>query len=1348
MEGSQDDKAAAPETVTHKLTNRAVEQEMKKSYIDYAMSVIVSRALPDVRDGLKPVHRRILYAMHDMGLTSSKRYMKSARVVGECFVAGTRILTERGLVNIEEVRRGEIVYTQRGKSKVDELYVMPKRKLLKVTLENGMNLTLTPSQKLKVMTPGLGYEWKDARDLTSDDVLVIRAAYPDLPYIELPPFQGKQMILNEDLAYLFGHFLSDGWYEDYNGRFCFVSASPRTIERVQKCLMSIFGYKAWINGKTEWIIGADGATWESVISQIRVNRKGLNDYIASVFGVDSSWKAPTKRIPEQFFHSPRSVLYALLSGLIDGDGHVHKNRNVIEYATVSERLGVDIHLILQHLGIMASKYRQVRKADASTMHRINGRLTIHNFDTISIEVKGRFSKLLGHMLDLADEEKSERLRRIVQSQNKPSEKDDIPYIGEIAFAELTSHHLGSGWYEDIDGRKFRSGITYPGGCKIRYSSDLHQKRLGRTQLTDWGICDKLHRIGSGLAPLIDEVIQSNLYFQHVKRIAQADEELETYDLHVEGDHEFVANGVLAHNCLGKYHPHGDTAVYDSLVRMAQDFSLRYTLVDGQGNFGSVDGDEPAAMRYTECRMDKIADEMLADIDKETIEFVPNFDGSLQEPSVLPARLPNLLVNGSSGIAVGMATNMPPHNLAEIVDGLVALLDRPELETLDLMELVKGPDFPTGGIIYGISGIMEAYSTGRGRLKVRARTRVEGEEGKRRIIVTEIPYQVNKATLIETIAELVKDKKIEGISDLRDESDREGMRIVIELKRDAMEEIVLNQLFQHTQMEATFGVINLALVNNEPKVLTLKELMQQYLSYRREIVTKRTAYELKEARKREHILVALMKAIDALDDTIRIIRESETPEVARSALMARFELDEEQAKAILDMRLQKLTGLELEGLREEFAELEKLIADLEAILASEERITSIVKGELLQLKQDYGDARKTEIVRDAIDLDTEDLIPIEDMVIMVTQDGYIKRLPLDTYKQQRRGGMGLMGMETKEEDHVTDLFVSSTHDNIMFFTNLGKMFLLKTWRIPVGGRHSKGKPVVNLLPRMEEGERVIDKLPIKDFDSSHYLVFATKKGRIKKTALDAYKNVRINGIIALGMNEGDELIDTKITDGTKEIILVTRNGRAIRFDETDVRSMGRPARGVIGTRLYEGDEVVSMAVVTKASKLLVVTERGYGKLSIVGKWEAPAEGEIADDNGEAEPEGVEPEEEERDEYRKTRRGGRGIKAMRITEKTGRVVTVLEVSDEDEILIASDSGNVVRTLVSEFRVTGRVTQGVRAKRLEEGETVIAVERLVGEHEKQAIEEVESHIDENGLPREDQTEEKEEREEEGDR
>lgn len=1338
MEGSQSNNNHPPADQKN-VVNRSIEKEMEKCYIDYAMSVIVSRALPDVRDGLKPVHRRILYSMYDMGLTSGKKYMKSARVVGECFVAGTRVLTKRGSIKIEEVQRGDLVFTQSGQARVTELFEMPERDLVKITLENGSSLIATPSQPLKVFKPGLKYEWKLAKDISSDDIVVVRTGYPrEVPYVKLPSWQGKDMVLDENLAYLIGQFLSDGWFESYSGRFCFFSECPSVMEKVRDCLISLFGYEPSIEGWTQDLDSVDSHDPISVVHQVRVNRKSINDYLSEIFGINASWKAPTKRIPEQFFHSPLSVQSALLSGMIDGDGSVHSGRNLIQYASVSPDMITDVQLIMQNLGVLAHRCKQ--QPNHETRRMVNGHPVRHHYDSHTLEIAGRHSKMLARALRLAHPTKAERMTRILGSRLTQSTFDTIPFASEVIFQELSDHHVGSGWYEDLEGHKFRAGISYPVGSKIRCSSDPKKKGLSVRQTVDWSGQSKLKRIGSKLAPIIDDIIENDLHFIRIGKVEKATPQ-PTFDLQVEGAHEFLANGVVSHNCMGKYHPHGDLAVYDSLVRMAQLFSLRYTLVDGQGNFGSVDGDSAAAMRYTECKLEKIAEEMLLDLEKETVDWLDNFDGSLKEPEVLPAKLPNLLINGTSGIAVGMATNIPPHNLREVVDGLVTLIDRPEIEVMDLMQVIKGPDFPTGGIIYGINGILEAYSTGKGRLKVRARTSIEEKGAKRSIIVSEIPYQVNKASLIESIAELVKDKRIDGITDLRDESDRDGMRIVMELRRDVMEEIVLNQLFQHTQMEVTFGVINLAIVNNEPKVLTLKETLQHYLSYRKEVVTRRTSFLLKEARKRHHILEGLIKAVDTLDETIALIRAAKNPEEARDALMARLQIDEEQSRAILEMRLQKLTGLELESLHKDFHEVIELMRQLEEILASEQRIMDIIRSELLELREKYGDERKTEIVANALDLDEEDLIPVEDMVVMITSDGYVKRIPLSTYKEQRRGGMGLMGMETKEEDHVTDLFVSSTHDNIMFFTNRGKMFLLKTYKIPVGQRHSKGKPIVNLLPRLEEGEKVIDKAAIKEFSEDKYVVFATKQGVVKKTRLDAYKNVRVTGIIALGMNQGDELIDTKITDDEKEVILATRNGRAIRFElkydqekGTGIRPMGRPATGVIGIRLKEGDEVVGMAIVTLESKLLTITERGYGKVSVVGKPSATEEAEDEEEpEAEEEPEEAENGKEERDMFRKTRRGGKGIKAIRVTEKNGKVVSVLAVSDEDGIIIASDQGNVMRTSVSEFRVTGRVTMGVRAKRLEEGEKVIAVERLVGEHERATVAATEAHEDESMMPKE---------------
>jgi DNA gyrase subunit A len=774
-----------------------------------------------------------------------------------------------------------------------------------------------------------------------------------------------------------------------------------------------------------------------------------------------------------------------------------------------------------------------------------------------------------------------------------------------------------------------------------------------------------------------------------------------YDMGLTSGKALKKSARVVGDCLGKYHPHGDMAVYDSLVRMAQVFSMRYPLIDGQGNFGSVDGDSAAAMRYTECRLAQIAEEMLSDIEKDTVNFVDNFDSSLKEPAVLPAKLPNLLINGSSGIAVGMATNIPPHNLREVVDAVIHLIDNPNMEVMDLMEFIKGPDFPTGGIIYGVSGIIEAYSTGKGRLKVRARTKTEDRENRKRIIVTEIPYMVNKANLIEAIADLVKDKRIEGITDLRDESDRDGMRIVIELRKDVMEEIVLNQLFSHTQMEVTFGVINLALVNNEPRVLTLKETLQSYIDYRKSVVIRRTEFELEEARRRDHILQGLIRAVDALDETIAIVRAAKNGDEARAALIVRFELSDDQAKAILDMRLQKLTGLEIDNLRKEFQDIEKMIRDLENILASERMIMEMIKAELLEIREKHEDDRRTEIVHDAIDLDIEDLIPVEDMVVIITHDGYIKRLPINTYKQQRRGGVGLIGMETKEEDHVVDLFVTSTHNYIMFFTNHGRVYWLKAYMIPVGGRHSKGKPIVNLLPGLDEGEKVLDTIPVKEFDEQHFLVFATRKGTIKKTKLSAYGHVRMSGIIALGLESGDELVDTRLTDGTKEIVIATKDGQAIRFNESDVRSMGRPAKGVIGIRLYDGDEVVSMAAVTSESKLLTMTENGYGKTSLVSN------------------------------YRKTKRGGRGVITMKTGERNGRVITALDVLGEDELIVTSTGGMVIRTPVADIRVVGRATMGVRIMRLREDDRVTAVARLVGEKEERMVDQTEAKEDLDILP-----------------
>ncbi|MBU1941841.1 MAG: DNA gyrase subunit A, partial [Candidatus Thermoplasmatota archaeon] len=669
------------------------------------------------------------------------------------------------------------------------------------------------------------------------------------------------------------------------------------------------------------------------------------------------------------------------------------------------------------------------------------------------------------------------------------------------------------------------------------------------------------------------------------------------DMGITHDKPYKKSARIVGETLGKYHPHGDQAVYDSLVRMAQNFSLRYPLIEGQGNFGSVDGDSAAAMRYTEARLAKITKLMLQDIDKETVSWRDNFDSSLKEPDVLPTILPNLLVNGSSGIAVGMATNMSPHNLSEVVEAVIATIDNPDLTTADLMESIKGPDFPTGGIIYGRGGILSAYSTGRGLVYIRAKTHIEEKERKR-IIVTELPYQVNKSNLLKTIAELVKNKKIEGIADLRDESDRKGMRIVIDLKRDAIDEVVLNQLFRHTELQSTFGIINIAIVDGQPRVLTIKDLIQYFINYRIEIITNRSIYTLNKAKEKLHILEGLLIALRNIDEVIRIIRKSKDVEEARQQLMQRFSLSEKQVKAILDMRLQKLTGMEIESVEKDYTETTELIRTLEELLGDHSKILLEIKKELISLKEQFGDERRTEIIEGEIDIEIEDLIPEHEVVVTITDTGYIKRLPTETYRIQRRGGKGLIGMKTKEEDLVVDSFITSTHNYLMFFTNFGKTYWLKAYRIPEGGRHSKGKAIINLLPRLEEGEKIETAIPIAEFDDNHFLIFSTKRGFIKKTELSAYSNIRVNGIRAIHLEENDELISTKLSDGSQTVMIASAKGQACRFNETEVRPMGRVARGVRGIRLRLDDRVVAMTVVSDEGTLLTITENGFGKSSFI------------------------------------------------------------------------------------------------------------------------------------------------------
>jgi DNA gyrase subunit A len=727
--------------------------------------------------------------------------------------------------------------------------------------------------------------------------------------------------------------------------------------------------------------------------------------------------------------------------------------------------------------------------------------------------------------------------------------------------------------------------------------------------------------------------------------------------------------------LKKYHPHGDSAVYDALVRLAQDFNMRNTLVDGQGNFGSVDGDRAAAYRYTEARLTKLAEEMLADIDKETVDFIPNFDETTTEPSVLPSKVPNLIINGSSGIAVGMATNIPPHNLGEVVDGLLMMLDDPDVDVPALMKKIKGPDFPTGSVIHGRQGISDAYKTGRGLIKIRAKTVEEAYSKGTRIIITELPYQVNKSRLVEKIAELVRAKKIEGIADLRDESDRRGIRIVIELKRGEIPQVVLNQLYKHTPMATTFGVILLAIVNGQPKVLTLPKILSLFLQHRRSIVTRRTRFELRKAEEKAHILEGLKIALDNIDAIIRLIRKSKTPAEALEDLMKKFPLTRIQAQAILDMKLQRLTGLERDKIIEDYEALLKEIKKLKAILASPKLVDNIIREELLEIKEKHADKRRTTITGAAKDITIEDLISEEEMVITISHQGFIKRNSIDLYRSQRRGGTGSKGMETREEDFVESLFYASTHDYALFFTNFGRLYWLKVYEIPEMGRAAKGRAIVNLL-KISQHERITAVFPVKEFREDQYLFMATKNGTVKKTALQAFSNPRVNGINAINLVEGDELIGVRITDGSKDINLSTRNGLSIRFKEENVRAMGRTAKGVRGIKLKGDDEVVSVDVLDEDTTLLTVTENGYGKRTRAR------------------------------EYRLQSRGGKGVFTIKVTPKNGKVVGVLKVTNDDEIIIIANSGKLIRMKASSISLIGRATQGVRLIKLAEDDKVMGV------------------------------------------
>ncbi|MBZ1348185.1 MAG: DNA gyrase subunit A [Candidatus Nealsonbacteria bacterium] len=1276
-----------------------IVEEMKESYIDYAMSVIVSRALPDVRDGLKPVHRRILYAMHEMGLNHTAKFRKSATVVGECFIKDTLILTKKGLIPIQEIRIGDEVYTQNGLQKVIRLYEMPEKPLLKVILENGISNIVTLSQKFKVLTPDWKFEWKEAKDLTKNDYLLIKADYPEIKnLVELNKIEENQpQYLDENIAYLLGILISDGSVSNDYGRkklprlsFGLGEAKEKAAEKIVSIFGKEFNYTPTLEEDDYQYKTKSGKIFNNKRYQIRINRKAINEFFVSNFEL-KGFKAPTKKIPSKIFQSPPNVIFSFISGLIDGDGCVKPGKCCIQYASSSEKLIDGLLIILLHQGIFSSKYILKLKEGGY----INGRIVKGRYQPYSLEVGAENALRLAKYLNLASKKKRLRIQEIIENEkvrrNCGFQYDIIPYAGKMLFGELRENHLGAGWYQDINGNKFRMGIKYPnGGCKIRYSSDLREKPLRKTQVIDWGIKEKLDKIGSPLFEFLNHIIENKIYFLKVASIKKVVSQ-KTYDFEVGNDHEFIANGMISHNCMGKFHPHGDAAIYDSLVRMAQDFSLRYPLIQGQGNFGSLDSDPPAAQRYTETRLSKIGEEMLKDIEKNTIDFADNYDATRKEPMVLPSPLPQLLLNGSLGIAVGMATNIPPHNLSEVCEALIYLIDKPKANVEDLFKFIQGPDFPTGGIIYNQKEILSAYSQGKGPIVIRGKVEIVEDEKKSRsrILISEIPFQVQKSSLVQQFANLVQTKKIDGIKDIRDESDREGMRIVIELSRDAFPQKILNRLYKFTDLQKTFHMNMLALVERiQPRVLNIAEMLGNFILHRKEVIFRRTKYDLEKAKERVHILEGLYKCLANIDAVIKIIKNSAHREEAQKNLIKKFRLTQIQVNAILETRLASLATLERKKIEDELKEIQAKIKNLLVLLNSPQKIKDQIKQEIKEVKEKFGDQRRTKVHLQKLgEINEQDLIPKEETIITLTLGGYIKRINPKTYKIQKRGGKGILGMKTVGEDIVKHFLLVNTHDDLLFFTDSGKVFRTPVYEIPEGVRVAKGRGLLNFLEISSE-DKILSVLGLGKNDESlgiKYLVMVTKGGIIKKTSLSEFDNIRRSGLIAINLKKGDALTRVKKSAGQDEIILATKKGQAIRFKEKEIREMGRTARGNKGIRLKKGDEVIEMDIIeaknannnekikNKKEYLLVITENGYGKRT------------------------------ELVQYKSQTRGGSGVKTSQLSSKTGNLVTAKVLSDEEDLIAISQKGQVIRAKISQIPLLSRSTQGVRLMRLDQGDKI---------------------------------------------
>ena len=1242
---------------TENIIPRIIEEEMKTSYLDYSMSVIVGRALPDIRDGLKPVHRRVLYAMWDMGMTHNKPFKKSARIVGEvlgkfhphgdtavydslvrmaqpfavryplidgqgnfgsvdgdraaamryCVTGDTMIITEKGLLPIGKLAEQEdidlkVLSRDRQVHKASKWFDSGAHPTLRLTTNKGYTIQGSCNHPLLTLTTDISgspaMAWKLLEEIEVNDVVVLDRSE------SLWPSQPVHL---------------KGLYP--------CKRTSRTMERLLP--LTLTKELAFVMGSlvAEGTIGKDkiefcntdetfleefASCWKKTFPDSTLHRfarkpssYGRKPYARyethCLFTIDflkntgvPPVKSQEKTVPQVVFQSPRDVVASFLRAYFEGDGSISYAPKMVELSCCSVSEQLVKQIQILLLRFGIDSFKRFDKYRNTHKLYIRGRRNIL-----------KFYKQIGFVSEI----KNKKLEFVILHYKKDSSLYDyVPFISDYIRKRV-------GHVEFIDKHNFD-----------RYGT-MRENYQQVATLT-------LQKTGQDVSSLFEYLLTYDYLFERVVKVEQAGI-AKVYSVKVDSDcHSFVANGFINHN--------------------------------------------------TEARLHKIAEEILQDIEKETVSFTPNFDGSLKEPTVLPSKIPNLLLNGSTGIAVGMATNIPPHNMRELCSAVIAAIDKPDMNVDEVMHHLPAPDFPTGGIICGTFGVKEAYSTGRGKVTIRARHHVEDYKNKTRIIITEIPYQVNKAELVEQIAALVRDKKISGISDLRDESDREGLRVVIELKSGTNTDVVLNQLFSHSRLQETFGIINLALVDNQPRILPVIEIIRHFIAHRQDVVRKRTAFDLKEAEKKAHILEGLIIALDHIDEIIAFLKKTKSTDAAKTGLMQDYGLSAEQAAAILDMRLGKLTHLEPEKIREDHRALLVQIADLRDILASEPRIFGIIKSELMDLSARFGDARRTMIQHEAAgEILEEELIKPEDVVVTMSHGGYLKRLPIDTYKQQRRGGKGIIAAETKEEDYIEHLFVANTHDHLLFFTNLGKVHWLRVFEVPEAGRYARGGSIVNLL-NLSPQERVTSTLAIKEFSENKFVFFVTKKGVVKKTELSAYSNPRKGGILAIGVDEGDELISTLLTDGKQQIILATKEGLAIRFDEEDVRPMGRAAGGVIGIRLKEKDAVVDAVVADETKTLLCVTERGFGKRTPIS------------------------------DYRLIGRGGVGVINVKLTEKNKAVVAVKAVAESDEIMIITKNNIMIRTPVSGISSVGRNSQGVHVIKVEEGDEVVAVTTVVKEEE----------------------------------